>query len=85
MIYQRVTSNVKNVQDKCGIIWKINSVIEKLHILVRSFKNIDNEPGDCIFGVCRNLIIKLTNDFYTINDEENASKEKKSLFTTLKK
>ena len=69
MRYQRVTSNVNNVQYNCGIIWK-NQILKELHILVRSLKNIDNEPGDCISGVCKDFVIKLTIKFSTVVDKE---------------
>ena len=55
MRYQRVTPNVKYVQVNCGMIGQTNQLLEQLHILVRLLKKIDNEPGDCIFGVCKNI------------------------------
>ena len=51
MIYQRVTSNVKIVQDNCGMIQRKKSVIERTISFIPVIGKFDNEPGDCIFGV----------------------------------
>ena len=55
MIYQRIASNVKYVQDNCEMIQPKKQLLKQLHILVRSMNKIDNEPGDWIYGGCKNL------------------------------
>ena len=54
--------------------------MKELHILVRSLKNIDNEPGDCISGVCKDFVIKITIKFSTVVDKETASIEKNIIY-----
>ena len=55
MIYQRVTSNVKIVQDNCGMIQRKKSVIERTISFIPVIGKFYNEPGDCIFGVWNTL------------------------------
>ena len=45
---------------------------KELDLIVKALKKIDNEPGDCISGVCNKFIRKLTYYFFTINDEKAA-------------
>ena len=45
---------------------------------------IDNEPGDCIFGVCNKFIRNMTDEFFTIIDEETVSLVNGTLFTEIK-
>ena len=72
-IVNSTTSNVKYAQDNCGMIRKEKfKLSEELHILVRQLNNIDNEPGDCIFGVCKSFIRKLMDDFFTIIDDKKS-------------
>ena len=50
MIYQRVTSKVKHVQDNGGMIFK-KTVIERTKYSSEGPKKIDNEHGDYLSGV----------------------------------
>ena len=84
MIYQREISNVINLQDNCRIICQKNQLLKQLHALVRALNKIDNEPGYCIFEVCKIYIRKLSDYFLTIIGEENASIENKTTFDGLK-
>ena len=73
MIYQRVTSNVNNVQDNFGMIWKKHHLLKEIYLFVRSLNKMYNESGDWIFGVCKYFVRKLTGYFFTIIDEETES------------
>ena len=84
MIYQRVTSNVKNFTRQ---LWNYpstkNLLLKELHILAKALNKIDNEPGYFRIEVLKN-IRKLTDCFLKIIDEETASLENRTLFTALK-
>ena len=69
MIYQRVTSKVKHVQDNGGMIFK-KTVIERTKYSSEGPKKIDNEPGDYLSGVFKKIIRKLADYFFTTLDEE---------------
>ena len=43
-------------------------LLKELNIIVKVQKTIDNEPGDCIFVVCKKFIRKLKNYFFAIID-----------------
>ena len=64
--------------------WYEKILIEKLHNIVKALKKIDNEPGDCIFGVCKEYIRKLSDYCFTILDEETTSLVNETLFTGIK-
>ena len=59
MIYQRVISNVKNVQDNCGMIWRKIKLLKEIYLLVQWLKTIGNELGDWILGFCNNFVGKI--------------------------
>ena len=54
MRYLRVTSNGKYVQYNCGMVWQ-KSVIETTTYFGEVAEKVDNEPRECIFGVCKNI------------------------------
>ena len=55
--------------------WYFNKIylLKELNILVKTINKIDNEPGDCIFGVINKCIRKITYYFFAIINEETAS------------
>ena len=53
-------------------------------MLVKLLNKIENEPGDCIFAVCKNFILKLTYHLFTNIDKETPSIENEILYTSLK-
>ena len=61
-----------------------NRAIEKLHILVKALNKVNNEPVNSIFGVCNDLKKKLTDYFFAVLDEGNASLGNGTFFTALK-
>ena len=60
-------------------------LFKELQLLVRSLNKIDNEPGDCIFGVFKDFVRKLMEWFFTMIDEENNKNQTKQYLLTLKK
>ena len=50
---------MKNVQGNSGMIWQINSVIERTISFSPLIENNYNEPGDRIFGVCKYFVRKM--------------------------
>ena len=69
IIYQRKSSNVKNIKDNCGLNDKeISSWKTKPFSLV--MKTIDIEPGDCIFVFFNDFVRKLIYNFFNIIDEK---------------
>ena len=71
MIYQIAISNLKNIQDNCGMICE-KSALETVTYSSEGPEKIDNEPGDSIFGFCKKYKGKLTNNFFAIIKEETA-------------
>ena len=51
---------------------------------MKARNKIDNESGDCIFGVCNEFIGKRMDYFFTIFDKETASLGNETLLTALK-
>ena len=58
---------------KTNLEWYVKTqLLKQLHILVKAPKQIENEPGYCIFGFCKKIIRKLKSYFFTVIDKENA-------------
>ena len=57
--------------------------MKEIHLLVQSWKKIDNEPEDSIFGVLKDFVRKLTDYFFTILEEPIVLRNQK-LFTVIK-
>ena len=84
MRYNREVSNVKYLQDNCGMICKKIELLKELSFLVKALNKIDNEPVDYIFGFCNEFIRKLTYYLFKILDKEALSLGDRNFFTALK-
>ena len=60
---EECTIELHNDMKKNSVTKSFSQVIEK----------ITNKPGYCIFVVCKNFVIKMTDYFFTIIDQETAS------------
>ena len=60
-------------------------LLKELHFFVRSLNKPDTIPREKIFGVCKKIITKLTDDFFTLIDLGTASYGNESFFTQQKK
>ena len=58
--------------------------MKELHFIVRALNKPDTSPREKIFGVCKKIITKLTDYFFTIIDLGTASFGNESLFTQQK-
>ena len=65
------------------MIWK-KWVLEITISFSQAMNKIDNEPGDCISGVCKYLVRNFTDEFFWIIDELIASIENRTLSTPVK-
>ena len=74
MRYQRVTSNMKNVQDNCGMIWK-NWVIERTKYFIQVIEQDWQWTWKLHLWSLKMYIRKLTDYFFTIIYEKNSTIE----------
>ena len=70
MRYQRVTSNLKYVQDKFGTIYQKIQFLKQLDVQVKALKKIGNTLGELISEVCKIIIRRFKDYLFTIIDEE---------------